>query len=391
MSSTVNDQTITHQRLKNSIKEKKVSTEHQEALKEMSKRFRRDKGDIKKQGDYSIELERYKNKQRLQKESELTEKRFAELRKRTEQFQSELEKRNNDYKRNRDLQVIEMQGQYAQKAIDANDSFNKKQEDTQMVFNNKVFDATLKFDEEFGKTKENFAETLSLKAAENSNKLGDQNKIFQTKLLSDEVQFKGQMFNQKKEHEGIYNNMKREYENKNINLKATSEDKIARDKKFYQQTLVEMQKNFKQKFDQMMKEQDTYIKLIKEKNKNEVENLVRGFAKEKNNISDRAADSFYRVNYLEPKISDKKNHYEVRLAVPQHEAGNVLLSAKDRSLRISMTRNFSEIMRDPAGLKSEAKKHESMTKEFHVNEIVNPNKVVRTYEDGYVIFVVPKK
>ena len=67
------------------------------------------------------------------------------------------------------------------------------------------------------------------------------------------------------------------------------------------------------------------------------------------------------------------------------------LSADDRKVRISRARNYTEKIFDDGGNRSETKRHETLTKEFSVPEIVDATKIERNYEDGYIVFVIKKK
>lgn len=103
----------------------------------------------------------------------------------------------------------------------------------------------------------------------------------------------------------------------------------------------------------------------------------------------RASDPFYTTTTLDPQVEEIDNAYLIRLKVDEADAGNVTINGHERKLTLAMNRRFENV-REEEGSTEKLRKVETLTKSFTVSDIVDVNKVEKSYEEGTLTFKVAK-
>ncbi|MCK5882830.1 MAG: Hsp20 family protein [Bacteriovoracaceae bacterium] len=159
----------------------------------------------------------------------------------------------------------------------------------------------------------------------------------------------------------------------------------------YSRSIKNKHESFKKKYSALSQDHQKVLTKIQSQFSNEIESMVETHAQKKRHIASKQDDSFYKVKTIEPKIQTTEKEYLVSLAIPEHEKDGVRLSANDRTLRLHMTRNFSDKFEASDGTLNKSKRSEIFTKEFNVDEIVDSKNISQTYKDGTMYIRVPKK
>ena len=221
--------------------------------------------------------------------------------------------------------------------------------------------------------------------------------------LEDQVIRSYSRFNQKqrdnidealKEKKKLQGQIMRDLENKNYEeikmrqeLQKSNIDKI---NGIHNETIRERENILKDKINEMEKNHQGTLLRLKTKNTLEINDLKNDYAKRKDFINIKAKDPFYRLESLKPQIKEAKSEYTLSLEIPEHEARFVNLTGMGKKLRLTTTRNFEGIAKSEEGGLKRSAKSEMISQEFHLNNHIHPRKITQKYEDGMLIFKVPK-
>jgi HSP20 family molecular chaperone IbpA len=147
---------------------------------------------------------------------------------------------------------------------------------------------------------------------------------------------------------------------------------------------------FQSRYEQLTKEHQELFETTRQKLGQQYDKMVEELTAKKAQFEAKAQDQFYRVNSLQPEVTEELNSYLVKIKVPEHEKEQVTLSPNGRQLKLNLVRNFQDEQRDESGSLNKAKRSEVFTKIMTVPEIVNPRDVTQRYSDGFLEFRVAK-
>lgn len=154
--------------------------------------------------------------------------------------------------------------------------------------------------------------------------------------------------------------------------------------------LNQKQNDFKVRYANLVKEHNELISGLTSHFETDVKKMVEETAVQKRVIANKSADSFYRIETLDPKIIENEKEYMVSLVVPEHEKENVHLSVRGRGIKMTLTRRFAESFEDKDGSTNRSTKNELFSREFPSKDILNPKLVDQKYENGTLTFRIQK-
>jgi HSP20 family molecular chaperone IbpA len=147
---------------------------------------------------------------------------------------------------------------------------------------------------------------------------------------------------------------------------------------------------FQARYDQLVREHEELFETTRQKLGQQYDQMVEQLTAKKAQFEERSQDQFYRVNTLEPELTEDLNSYTVKIQVPEHEKEQVTLAPHGRQLKLNLVRNFKDEQRDENGSLNKASRSEVFTKIMNVPEIVNSRDVTQRYVDGVLEFRVAK-
>lgn len=201
----------------------------------------------------------------------------------------------------------------------------------------------------------------------------------QNQLRSQEDQFKEINRKQNQENQRIIDEKTRIYS-----------DRITHLDKYHQNLMTQKEQDFKIKYQNIVQQHEEVLKDIQNKFSEEVRHLQNSTASEKENITNKNNDEFYRIKTINPKITDLGKEVLIELPVPPHEWENVHLSVQGRSLKMTVGRKYSDEATDDTGNRNKSSRSELFSREFKVADILNAKSLVQKYEDGLVKFKIAK-
>ncbi len=158
----------------------------------------------------------------------------------------------------------------------------------------------------------------------------------------------------------------------------------------HQEILKQKRISFKEKYNNLEKNQKSILSRIKDKFESEIKSLVSKYSELKNQTLSKSQDDFYNVTELRPKILEFPNSYQVKIDVPEHEQELVNLTAQQRDLHISLTRNYRDETTSQDGEVNKTRRSEVLTKRLDVDKIMDSKKITRNYNEGVLTFNIAK-
>ncbi len=107
-------------------------------------------------------------------------------------------------------------------------------------------------------------------------------------------------------------------------------------------------------------------------------------------FADRKDDPFFRFTELKVEVRDHPQHYEIRVPVPEYAKEELMLTAKAKELVVTINRRFEDERTSETGGVAKVNKVESLVKRMSVDQVMNPRKLTKTWQDGVAIFTVAK-
>jgi len=179
-----------------------------------------------------------------------------------------------------------------------------------------------------------------------------------------------------------YEEIKAGQENQKINIETLND--------IHNETLKDREEILKEKIGSMELEHQGVLNRIKTKNEGEINELKNDYAKRKDFIDSRSKDPFYRLETFKPRIVDRDNEYLLKIEIPEHEARFVNLTGKERKLRLTSSRRFEDLAKGEDGALNRSARSEMISQEYLLDNHINPRKITQVYENGELIFKVPK-
>lgn len=154
--------------------------------------------------------------------------------------------------------------------------------------------------------------------------------------------------------------------------------------------LKQREADFKVRYANMVKEHDSILKEISTRLEQDVKKMTEATSSEKKIISEKSIDPFYRVNTLNPKMTEDLKQVFVSLPVAEHEKENVHLSTQGRTVKITLSRKYTDHLTGEDGSLNKSTRSELFSKELKTADILNHKDIVQSYENGVLTFKINK-
>jgi len=153
--------------------------------------------------------------------------------------------------------------------------------------------------------------------------------------------------------------------------------------------LKQEQTRFESKYKALVDEHEVVLDRLKKTFESEINQHKEIHKDELRSKKVREDDDFYSEGDIAPKIKEFGSHYDISMKVPEHEKDMYNISGDKRKIILSFSRkHFDDVRSDDSVLTT--RRTESLTKTFNVGEIIDPNIVKKTYDNGILTFKLAK-
>ncbi len=108
-------------------------------------------------------------------------------------------------------------------------------------------------------------------------------------------------------------------------------------------------------------------------------------------VTDQTQDPFYHIKSLNPSLNESENAYNIKVALPPHEAKNLFISGEGQAIKLSLARRFQEQVKDA----EQARQTKTNSFQTVIESLTLPGPfdakgIKREYADGIVSIHIPK-
>lgn len=157
-----------------------------------------------------------------------------------------------------------------------------------------------------------------------------------------------------------------------------------------QEMLKQRDADFKVRYENMVKEHEAILKDLGDKLEVDKKKMVQSTSSEKKVIDNKTQDPFYRVDTLKPKMVEDLKTVTVSMPVAEHEKENVHLSTQGRVVKITLSRKFTDNMKEEDGSLNRSTRSELFSKELATTDLLSPKDIKQSYENGILSFLIQK-
>jgi hypothetical protein len=104
----------------------------------------------------------------------------------------------------------------------------------------------------------------------------------------------------------------------------------------------------------------------------------------------KSDDPFYQMARFESDFSDRGDHYELRVQVPDHERRSLRVQVNGLELQLNGTRSNQQNIKVQEGHEVSTHSHQSISERFQFHAPVDPKAMTRREEGDWVIYSIPK-
>ncbi len=180
--------------------------------------------------------------------------------------------------------------------------------------------------------------------------------------------------------------------NKRLN---NEQNRVNHDQLSFQEThqkdmLAQREKDFKVRYENMVKEHDTVLKSLSAKFEADVQRVTASTSTEKKVLGDKSTDPFYKVDKLNPKMTEDLKTVTIAVPVAEYEKENIHLSTQGRSVKITLSRKYTDTLNGEDGSTNRSTRSELFSKELNTTDLLSPKNITQHYSDGILTFKVNK-
>lgn len=224
---------------------------------------------------------------------------------------------------------------------------------------------------------------------------------FNQKAANSEKEFRSKLDNDVRLHNAEINTQKEDLKKlmtldmeKNKRL-STEQNRVNHDQLTFQELhqkdmLAQREKDFKVRYENMVKEHDTILKGLSAKFEADAQQVTASTSTDKKILGDKSTDPFYKVDKLNPKMVEDLKTVTVSVPVAEYEKENIHLSTQGRSIKITLSRKYSDSLNSEDGSLNRSTRSELFSKELNTTDLLSPKNITQHYSDGVLHFKINK-
>lgn len=221
-------------------------------------------------------------------------------------------------------------------------------------------------------------------------KAADSERDFRTKLDSDVRIHNAEVNTQKEELKKLMTMDMEKNKRLSNELNRVNHDQLSFQELHQKDMLAQREKDFKVRYENMVKEHDTILKTLSAKFEADAQRVTASTSTDKKILGDKSTDPFYRVDKLNPKLTEDLKTVTVSVPVAEYEKENIHLSTQGRSVKITLSRKYTDSLNGEDGSINRSTRSELFSKELNTVDLLSPKNITQNYSDGILTFKINK-
>lgn len=237
----------------------------------------------------------------------------------------------------------------------------------------------------------NFAKQKTELQSSQKSTISTQNSNFKNEFNNKEALYNRSLTQQRLEFENRNLENEKKFDQEITDTKKEKQSQLNNQIELFDNKMIEAKKSFISNYNALKDRQQIMYDNLEQQGNKKIEMLNESTTQKVELFNSKKEDKFYTAIDLTPKIKDKEKEYEISFKIPEYEKGQINLSAYDRKVRVTFSREHKEEGRTPSGFYGKTQKSESILNEFQLPEIMEGKEIKKKFAENKVTFIVPKK
>ena len=222
-----------------------------------------------------------------------------------------------------------------------------------------------------------------------------------TKSANNEKNFRSTLDNDVRLHMAEVNTQKQEVK-KLMTIDAEKNNRLSNEVKIANKGQLDFQEahqkdmltqrdnDFKIRYTNMVKEHNSILDNLSAKFDEDARRIKLTTSEDKKILDSRSDDSFYKVSTINPKLSEDQKTVTVHIPVAEYEKENINISTRGRSIKITLSRKYTDSLNADDGSLNKTTRSELFSKELATNDLLSSKDITQSYKDGILSFKIKK-
>lgn len=369
--------------------ERKIATKEQE-IKQVNSLYEKkiDQAKIDGEADFSQGLDI--NQQRLIGESNLFEEKIKGYQERLKKAQETVTTEETTLKNGHQTRVENMKTQMEENFQDQFANTQEKTRGIQATTQDAIKEISTKSNIERNAIESNSQYQINALSSDLNTKSTNIENDYRSKLDSDVKLHNAEVARQRDELKNVM--LVEASKNKRLNDEKSrvAQDQLTYQDKYQQELLKQRDTDFKIRYENTVKEHESILRDISTRLEVDVKKMVEKTTSDKKISENRVEDPFYRVDTLNPKMTEDLKTVTIALPVAEYEKENVHLSTQGRLIKMTLSRKFTDNMTAQDGSVNKSTRGELYSKELKTADLLSSKEITQSYENGVLTFKIKK-
>jgi HSP20 family molecular chaperone IbpA len=370
--------------------QRKTIEHRQDEIDQQKKIYDKRLQQAKGQGEVDLYEARQLNHHKLTEVNYEAEKRLQGIKDELARTQGILADEQKNLTTSHQMRMKDLKQHYSELSQKALEDGTENTKDINHKINTSIKDIEDSTNHELTDIKHKSRETINQSAYEHGQAIQGQQGRMANEMHRLALNHAHQFQRQKQAHEDIIHNQmmhqNRELSERNRihedNLKTTQENNKNR--------IESERKSFEEKMAGLHATQKLALNNLETQLNSELNRLSLDYSRIKAAHQTKIEDQFYRMTLLDPQVTEGEKNYLVSLKIPEHERDLVSININQRKITLQMSRRFNEKVVDQTGDQHSSRRSETLSKSFHVSQILDPASVKQQYNNGILTFDIKK-
>lgn len=369
--------------------ERKIATKEQE-IKQVNSLYDKKIEQAKIDGEADLSQGLDENQQRLIGESNLFEEKIKSYQDRLKKAQETVTTQETALKNGHQTRVENMKTQMEENFQDQFANTQEKTRGIQATTQDVIKEISAKSNIERNAIESNSQYQISALSSDLNTKSTNIEKDYRSKLDSDIKLHNAEVARQRDELKNVM--LVEAQKNKRLNDEKirVSQDQLTYQDKYQQELLKQRDTDFKIRYENAVKEHESILKDISTRLEVDVKKMIEKTTSEKKISENRVEDPFYRVETLNPKMTEDLKTVTIALPIAEYEKENVHLSTQGRLIKMTLSRKFTDNMTAQDGSLNKSTRGELYSKEFKTTDLLSSKEITQSFENGVLTFKIKK-
>jgi len=318
------------------------------------------------------------------------EEKLEALKKDFASTQERLTQESNQLQKGHRNKIDFMNSEHAVKSSEIFDQSRDKIQDLNFKTNNLVSDSMKKAEIEQQKSSHKAKLAIDKVAFENDMKVMQAQSGQESQLKQAQEKYQLQVRRSEGEHKALLADQTLRNDIDFKGRQRTFQDRKDVQEKHFTELTRSSKTAFERKYESMIEQHNQVIDRLKDKFKENLNQIIKDYSTKYDAKAARAEDPFYGLQSLSPTVREDQDAYYVDIKTSEHEKENYHLTANKRRVKLMFNRRSEERVDGQGGAVSSSNRSESLLKEFKVADIVDDRKLKVSYKDGVLSYRLPK-